>query len=97
MVSAALDGVFLRTATWLSNNKIYTTTPSSRITWWDASLGAVQDIGTVEIATGQYDGEVFGLKGRRKSCEDRGIERNVIPKYEAAAQGRDNGHQAFKG
>jgi hypothetical protein len=63
MVSAVLDGVSLRTATWWGNNRIYTTTPSSRITCWDGSLGAVHDLGTVEIAkTGQFDGEVFGLK-----------------------------------
>jgi hypothetical protein len=63
MISAALDGVSLRTATWWGHNKIYTTTPSSRITCWNHSLGLVRDLGTVEIAkTGQWDGEVLGLK-----------------------------------
>jgi hypothetical protein len=64
MISAVLDGVSLRVASWWSRNKIYTTTPSRRITCWDPSLGEVQDLGTVEIATtGQWAGEVLGLKG----------------------------------
>ena len=60
MVSAVLDGVSLRTATWWGKNKIYTTTHSTRITCWSSSLG---DAGTVEIAkTGQWkDGTVIGL------------------------------------
>jgi Deoxyribonuclease II len=62
MVSATLDGVSLRAATWWSSSRIYTTTPSSRITCWDASLGDVEDIGAVEIAkTGQWDRKVLGL------------------------------------
>jgi Deoxyribonuclease II len=66
MVSAVLDGVSLRVASWWSKNRIYTTTPSTRITCWDPEqLGDVRDLGTVEIATtGQtVDGDVLGLKG----------------------------------
>lgn len=37
MVSAVLGGVSLRAATWWGRNKLYTTTPSSRITCWDDS------------------------------------------------------------
>jgi hypothetical protein len=62
MISAVLDGISLRTATWWGNNKIYTTTPSSRITCWDASLGDPRELGSVEIAkTGFWNGEVLGL------------------------------------
>jgi hypothetical protein len=61
MVSAALGGVSLRTATWWANPKIYTTTASTTITCWDDSLGKP---GPVEIATtGQWAGKVFGLTG----------------------------------
>jgi hypothetical protein len=81
MVWATLDGVSLRAATWWSSSKIYTTTPSSRITCWDASLGDVEDLGAVEIAkTGQWDGKVLGLKAE-KAREDWRIEvakRNVF-------------------
>jgi hypothetical protein len=62
MVSAALGGVSLRTATWWGKNKIYTTTPSSHITCWSDSLEVVSELGSVEIAkTGQWDGTVIGL------------------------------------
>lgn len=61
MVSALLGGVSLRAATWWATPKIYTTTPSSRITCWDSDLGKP---GAVEIATsGQWEGKTFGLTG----------------------------------
>jgi hypothetical protein len=61
MVSALLDGVDLRTATWWANPAIYTTTASTAIDCWDDSLG---NPGAVQIATtGRWDGTEFGLKG----------------------------------
>jgi hypothetical protein len=61
MVSALLDGVDLRTATWWANPAIYTTTASTPIDCWDDSLG---NPGAVQIAiTGRWDGTEFGLKG----------------------------------
>ncbi len=61
MVSAMLGGVPLRAATWWANPKIYTTTPSTRITCWAADLTKP---GPVEIATtGQWQGKAFGLSG----------------------------------
>ena len=63
-VSAVLDGVPLRTATWWAGGEkleIYTTTASTEIGCWDKALGAP---GAVEIATsGQWEGTRFGLKG----------------------------------
>jgi hypothetical protein len=57
MISAALEGVSLRTATWWANPKIYTTTASTRIACWDEALG---DPGPVAIATtGQWKGKTF--------------------------------------
>jgi hypothetical protein len=61
MVSSALGGVSLRTATWWTKPMIYTTTESTAIACWNDSLGKA---GPVEIATsGQWDGTIFGLKG----------------------------------
>ena len=61
MVSAALDGVSLRAATWWAKPEIPTTTASTHVTCWDSTLGAA---GAVEIATtGQWAGRTFGLKG----------------------------------
>jgi hypothetical protein len=61
MVSAILDGVSLRTATWWTNPQIFTTTVTSTISCWDPSLG---NPGAVEIATsGTFGGKMFGLKG----------------------------------
>ena len=61
MVSAALGGVSLRTATWWANPKIFSTDASSDITCWNDSLG---DPGPVEIATtGHWQGKEFGLTG----------------------------------
>ena len=61
MVSALLDGVSLRAATWWANPKINTTTASTKIGCWDARLGKP---GPVAIATsGEWDGTRFGLKG----------------------------------
>jgi hypothetical protein len=61
MVSATLDGVDLRTATWWANPKIPTTTRSTTIACWDSSLGTP---GAVEIATtGQFGGKALGLQG----------------------------------
>ncbi|MHB8454406.1 MAG: deoxyribonuclease II family protein [Acidiferrobacterales bacterium] len=61
MVSAELDGVPLRTATWWARPRIPSTTASTRIACWDNKLGKP---GPVEIATsGQWDEKTFGLKG----------------------------------
>ena len=61
MVSAVLEGVPLRAATWWAVPQIPSTTASTRISCWDASIGKP---GAVEIATtGQWDGKTFGLKG----------------------------------
>jgi hypothetical protein len=61
-VSAILDGVSLKTATfWTGTNKIFTTTKSKKISCWDPRLGKP---GRVEIATtGQWDGTEIGLRG----------------------------------
>jgi hypothetical protein len=61
MVSAVLDGIPLRVASWWNNKKIFTTTESSRITCWDKSL---PQPGPVEIAlTGMWERNIFGLHG----------------------------------
>jgi hypothetical protein len=61
LVSAALGGVSLRTATWWETPQIPTTTASTPVKCWDASLGTP---GAVDIATtGQWSGKVFGLTG----------------------------------
>lgn len=61
MVSALLGGVELRTATWWASPQIPSTTASTAIKCWDASLGKP---GGVEIATtGRWGGKVIGLKG----------------------------------
>jgi hypothetical protein len=60
-VSAVLGGTSLRTATWWTGPRIYTTTASKKITCWKSSLSQP---GRVEIATtGQWDGTDFGLAG----------------------------------
>ena len=61
MVSALLGGVPLRTATWWASPEIPTTTASTTIGCWSASLGKP---GAVEIATtGNWSGKEIGLKG----------------------------------
>jgi len=61
LVSASLDGVSLRTATWWASPKIPTTTAYSEITCWDDALS---NPGPVEIATsGEWQGTKFGLTG----------------------------------
>jgi hypothetical protein len=61
LVSAALNGVPLRSATWWAAPKINTTTKSTKITCWNKSLGKP---GPVQIATsGSWDGKTFSLKG----------------------------------
>jgi hypothetical protein len=61
MVSALLGGVPLRTATWWTNPKIYSTTSTTQIACWDDALGKP---GAVEIATtGEWGDEKFGLEG----------------------------------
>lgn len=61
MVSALLDGVPLRTATWWATPKIYTTQKNSKIECWNSKLGTP---GPVEIATsGEWDGKKFALTG----------------------------------
>jgi hypothetical protein len=61
MVSALLEGIPLRTATWWANPKIFSTTASTKIGCWDHSLS---DPGPVAIATtGQWAGKPIGLTG----------------------------------
>jgi hypothetical protein len=61
LVSAELNGLPLRTATWWANPKIDTTTSSTTITCWFEDLGAP---GPIQIATsGTWDGTTFNLKG----------------------------------
>jgi hypothetical protein len=61
LVSAELNGVSLRAATWWARPKIPSTTESTQIACWDQSVGKP---GAVEIATsGQWEGTTFGLKG----------------------------------
>jgi hypothetical protein len=61
MVSAMLGGTSLRTATWWTTPRIYTTTVGTKISCWDASLNKP---GRVEIATtGQWNSTGFGLTG----------------------------------
>ena len=61
MVSALLGGVSLRAATWWASPEIPSTTASTPVTCWDASLPKP---GAVEIATtGSFGGKVFGLTG----------------------------------
>lgn len=61
LVSAALNGLPLRTATWWANPQIDTTTVSTQITCWDKDLVTP---GPVHIATtGEWNGKTFSLKG----------------------------------
>jgi len=61
MVSAMLESVPLRTATWWASPKIPSTTATTQIGCWDASVGKP---GAVEIATtGQWNGTTIGLEG----------------------------------
>jgi hypothetical protein len=61
MLSAKLDGIDLKAATWWSSPQIPTTTSTRRIGCWDDALGTA---GAVEIAvTGKWDDEVIGLVG----------------------------------
>jgi hypothetical protein len=61
LVSAKLDGLPLRAATWWANPKIYSTTAMTQIQDWPTGLGKP---GPVEIATsGTWDGKRIGLQG----------------------------------
>lgn len=61
MVSATLGGVSLRTATWWASPQIPTTTASTAVKCWDASLSKP---GAVQIATtGTWNGQTIGLTG----------------------------------
>jgi hypothetical protein len=61
MVSALLDGVSLRAATWWAKPEIPTTTASTVIGCWDSSLSKP---GAVDIATsGTWAGKSIGLDG----------------------------------
>ncbi len=61
MVSAALGGVSLRTATWWAAPRIYTTTRSKKIGCWDDSL---KRPGRVEVAlTGEWQATTISLIG----------------------------------
>jgi hypothetical protein len=62
MVSALLDGEPLRVATWWTKPEIPTTTATTPVGCWSASLGTP---GAVEIATaGTWDGNPIGLEGQ---------------------------------
>jgi hypothetical protein len=62
MVSSLLGGEPLRVATWWAYPYIYSTTASSPVSCWDASLKTKP--GAVDIAiTGTWQGNVIGLKG----------------------------------
>jgi hypothetical protein len=61
MVSATLNSVPLRAATWWARPKIDTTTDSTAVDCWGEDLGTP---GPVQIATaGSWDGTAIGLKG----------------------------------
>jgi hypothetical protein len=61
LVSATLNGLPLRTATWWAYPKIDTTTDSTNVTCWNNDLGSP---GPVQIATtGEWGGKSFSLKG----------------------------------
>ncbi len=61
MVSAILSGNSLRTATWWTDPEINSTTESTVVGCWDASLGPP---GAVEIATtGHWKSQTLGLAG----------------------------------
>lgn len=61
MVSAVMDAVPLRAATWWANPEIPTTTASTPVTCWADTLGKP---GAVEIATtGNWAGKTLGLTG----------------------------------
>ena len=61
MVSATLNGVPLRAATWWARPKIGPTTATTVVDCWEGDLGTP---GPVQIATaGSWDGTEFGLKG----------------------------------
>ena len=60
-ISATMDGIPLRAATWWAAPKIPSTTESTGITCWNDGLGTP---GPVQIAiTGEWDGMRLGLKG----------------------------------
>jgi hypothetical protein len=61
MVSATLNRVPLRTATWWARPRINTTTETTAVDCWAGQLGTP---GPVQIATtGAWDGTTIGLKG----------------------------------
>jgi hypothetical protein len=61
LVSAELDGVSLRAATWWAVPRIYSTTATTEITCWD---GTLHEPGPVQIATsGEWADTKFGLTG----------------------------------
>ena len=65
LVSATLNKLPLRTATWWANPKIDTTTDSTVIRCWTQDLGTP---GAVQIAiSGNWDGTTFNLKGGPQS------------------------------
>ena len=61
LVSAELNGLPLRTATWWATPKINSTTASTTVTCWHEDLGTP---GPVQVATsGSWDGATFSLIG----------------------------------
>jgi hypothetical protein len=64
LVSAELDAVPLRVATWWQQHRICSSNKSTSITCWPAGL---RKPGAVQIATsGTWDGKTIGLTGGRK-------------------------------
>jgi hypothetical protein len=64
LVSSLLDGQSLRAATWWAHPEIPSTTKSTKIGCWDASLSKP---GAVDIATsGTWNGQTIGLEGIAK-------------------------------
>ena len=62
MASAMLGGEALRAATWWTKPEIPTTTATTKVGCWDASLGKP---GPVEIATsGSWSGKTIGFEGQ---------------------------------
>ena len=62
LVSALLDGVGERAATWWLKPWIYTTTRSRKIECWTEAFGPAKTAGPVAIAkTGEWDGQEIGL------------------------------------
>lgn len=82
VVSASLDAVPLRVASWWQRNKVCSTTANTAITCWPADLNKP---GPVQIATtGKFEGKTFGLwggHGSRGNHAKIGVTMNSPKKY----------------